>query len=48
VPKDREQLTPAEAEDAEKLETRRGQGSGGTGRDVLESERSAPGRSASH
>ena len=36
-------MTPAEPEDAEKLEQNRGQGSGGTGRDVLPNERSAPG-----
>ena len=36
-------MTPAEPEDAEELEQERGQGSGGTGNDVLPNERSAPG-----
>lgn len=43
MPKDRDQMTPDEPEDAEKLERERGQGTGGTGRDVLSNERSAPG-----
>lgn len=46
MPKDRDQLTPAEPEDKEKLEQDRGQGSGGTGRDVLRNEKSAPGASS--
>lgn len=46
MPKDRDQLTPAEPEDAEKLEQGRGQGSGGTGQDLLPEEESAPGASA--
>jgi hypothetical protein len=41
MPKERDQMTPADPEDAEKLEQNRGQGSGGTGRDVLPSERPA-------
>lgn len=46
MPKDRDQLTPAEPEDAEKLEQDRGQGTGGTGEDVLPGEKSAPGASS--
>lgn len=46
MPKDRDQLTPDEPEDSEKLERDRGQGTGGSGRDVLPSERSAPGSSS--
>jgi hypothetical protein len=36
MPKDRDQLTPEEPEDAEHLRTHRGQGTGGTGLDELE------------
>lgn len=39
-------MTPAEPEDAQRLEQRRGQGRGGTGDDVLPGEASAPGRTA--
>lgn len=46
MPKDRDQLTPAEPEDAEKLERDRGQGTGGTGEDLLPEEKSAPGASS--
>lgn len=35
MPKDRDQLTPADPEDAEHLASHRGQGSAGTGRDLL-------------
>lgn len=35
MPKDRDQLTPDDPEDAEHLATHRGQGAGGTGFDVL-------------
>lgn len=35
MPKDRDQLTPDEPEDAEHLATHRGQGAGGSGRDEL-------------
>ena len=38
MPKDRDQLTPSEPEDAEHLATRRGQGTAGTGRDLLPGE----------
>ena len=38
MPKDRDQLTPAEPEDAEHLATHRGQGAAGTGRDLLPEE----------
>jgi hypothetical protein len=38
VPKDRDQLTPAEPDDAEHLATKRGQGTAGTGRDLLPEE----------
>jgi hypothetical protein len=48
MPKDRDQLTPAEPEDEAKLERERGQGTGGSGRDVLPDERSAPGGSSAH
>ncbi|HLH47087.1 MAG TPA: hypothetical protein VKV25_08010 [Acidimicrobiales bacterium] len=46
MPKDRDQLTPDEPEDAERLATSRRQGTGATGEDVLPGERSAPGASA--
>jgi hypothetical protein len=36
MPKDRDQLTPAEPEDAHHLLTHRGQGTGGTGLDQLQ------------
>lgn len=39
-------MTPEEPEDAERLEHSRGQGTGGSGRDVLPDERSAPGASS--
>ena len=35
MPKDRDQLTPADPEDAEYLRTHRGQGTAGTGLDRL-------------
>ncbi len=35
MPKDRDQLTPADPEDAEHLATHRGQGAAGTGHDLL-------------
>jgi len=35
MPKDRDQLTPVESEDAEHLARHRGQGTGGTGIDEL-------------
>jgi len=35
MPKDRDQLTPEEPEDAALLASTRGQGTGGTGQDVL-------------
>ena len=35
MPKDRDQLTPDDPEDAEHLRTHRGQGTGGTGLDEL-------------
>lgn len=35
MPKDRDQLTPDDPEDAEYLATHRGQGTGGTGYDLL-------------
>ena len=38
MPKDRDQLTPAEPDDAEHLATSRGQGTAGTGRDLLPEE----------
>ena len=38
MPKDRDQLTPVEPEDAEHLATSRGQGTAGTGRDLLAEE----------
>jgi hypothetical protein len=36
MPKDRDQLTPVEPEDADHLLTHRGQGTGGTGLDELQ------------
>lgn len=36
MPKDRDQLTPEEPDDAEHLSGHRGQGTGGTGLDALE------------
>lgn len=44
--KDRDQLTPAEPEDRDHLERKRGQGTAGSGRDQLPGEDSAPGGSA--
>lgn len=44
--KDRDQLTPAEPDDEEFLERTRGQGSGGSGEDVLPGDKSAPGAAA--
>jgi hypothetical protein len=38
MPKDRDQLTPADPEDAEHLATHRGQGAAGSGRDLLPEE----------
>ena len=38
MPKDRDQLTPAEPDDAEHLATKRGQGTAGSGRDLLPEE----------
>ena len=35
MPKDRDQLTPDDPEDAEHLATHRGQGTAGTGQDLL-------------
>lgn len=35
MPKDRDQLTPEDPDDAAQLASHRGQGSGGTGQDVL-------------
>ena len=35
MPKDRDQLTPDEPDDAEHLATHRGQGTGGTGHDEI-------------
>lgn len=43
--KDRDQLTPAEPEDREHLERKRGQGTAASGRDQLPGEDSAPGGS---
>ena len=43
MPKDRDQLTPAEPEDRELMERSRGQGTGGTVKDVLPTESRAPG-----
>lgn len=43
MPRDRDQQTPAEPEDAEHLENTRGQGTGGSGLDELPGERSARG-----
>ncbi len=42
MPKDRDQMTPAEPEDADELEHERGQDTGGSGRDLLPDEPSAP------
>jgi hypothetical protein len=36
MPKDRDQLTPGEPEDADHLRSHRGQGTGGTGLDELQ------------
>ena len=38
MPKDRDQLTPADPEGVEHLATHRGQGTAGTGRDLLPEE----------
>lgn len=38
MPKDRDQMTPADPEDAEKIVTSRGQGTGSSGLDALPSE----------
>ena len=43
--KDRDQQTPEDPEDRERLERTRGQGTGGSGLDQLPSEKSAPGES---
>lgn len=44
MPKDRDQLTPEEPEDAAHLASHRGQGTGGTGQDLLGN---GPGRAGS-
>jgi len=41
MPKDRDQLTPDDPDDAQTLEQRRGQGTGGSGLDVLPGEGAA-------
>jgi hypothetical protein len=52
VPKDRQHLTPEDSDDAEHLASKRGQGTAGTGRDLLPEEgaevdgRPADGRSS--
>jgi hypothetical protein len=46
MPKDRDQLTPDEPEDEQRLESSRGPGRAGTGQDVLAGEPSAPGAAA--
>jgi hypothetical protein len=46
MPKDRDQLTPEEPEDAERLAQHRGQGTGGTGLDELDGDDAAPGGAA--
>ncbi len=38
MPTDRDQMTPDDPEDAERLRNQRGQGTGGTGLDALPSE----------
>ena len=38
MPTDRDQMTPDDPDDAERLRTHRGQGTGGTGIDALPSE----------
>jgi hypothetical protein len=38
VPRDRDQLTPDDPDDAQHLATKRGQGTAGTGRDLLPEE----------
>jgi hypothetical protein len=43
MPKDRDQMTPADPEDRERMERSRGQGTGGTGKDVLPTESRTPG-----
>lgn len=43
--KDRDQQTPEDPEDRERLERTRGQGTGGSGLDQLPSEKSVPGES---
>lgn len=45
MPKDRDQQTPANEEDRERMERSRGQGTGGTGKDILPGEATAPGES---
>lgn len=47
MPKDRDQQTPADEEDRLRMERRRGQGTGGTGKDVLPRESRAPGETVS-
>ena len=47
MPKDRDQMTPAEPEDRERMERSRGQGTGGTGKDVRPTESRAPGETVS-
>jgi hypothetical protein len=46
MPRDRDQLTPDEPKDAEKLDRDRGQGTGSSGQDVLPDDRSSPGASS--
>lgn len=46
MPKDRDQLTPAEADDEATIESHRGPGTAGSGEDVLPGEHSAPGAAA--
>lgn len=43
--KDRDQQTPEDPDDRERLERSRGQGTGGSGLDQLPSEKDAPGES---
>jgi len=43
MPKDRDQQTPADEQDRENMERSRGQGTGGTGKDILPGDDEAPG-----
>jgi hypothetical protein len=47
MPKDRDQMTPANPEDREKMESSRGQGTGGTGKDILPGEAESLGETVS-